>query len=134
MQKTQERFSANGFRDAGHPGKISQVLQCFRGIQRTVGDNQGQTDTLTQLTQMRVQCLPETVLIVAVAAQRFHPQRYTRLMLANQLQYYLIEIRSVIAAITLRELNNAFRHIVLAAVVGAINMKAGTVQMADGTG
>jgi|GEM_PF-3183582 len=67
MQKTQERISANGFRDAANPRKITQVLQCFRRIQRTVGDDQGQADTFAQLPQMRVQCLPETVLIVAVA-------------------------------------------------------------------
>lgn len=55
-------------------------------------------------------------------------------MFANQLQDHLIEIGSVIAAITLREVDNAFRHVFLIAVVDAIDMKTGAVQVADGAG
>ena len=48
-------------------------------------------------------------------------------MFANQLQYHLIEVWSMVAAIALSDVNNAFRYVLLVAVVDTVNMKAGRI-------
>ena len=55
-------------------------------------------------------------------------------MLANQLEYHLIQVRPMITTITLSDMNNAFRHVLLVAVVNTINMKATGVYVPDFAG
>ncbi|MDD5267310.1 MAG: hypothetical protein PHO08_09310 [Methylococcales bacterium] len=49
-----------------------------------------------QLFQIRILRLPKTGFIAAVAAQGIHPQRFARLMFANQLEYHLIQVRPMV--------------------------------------
>jgi len=62
-----------------------------------------------QLFQMRVQRLPKTFFIAAVATSCVHPQRYARLMFANQLEYHLIQVSGRWSRLIARgDMNNAF--------------------------
>jgi len=97
----------------GKSPRSCSVFAVYSALSATINERQH----LPQLTQMRVQRLPETGFITAVAAQGVHPQRYARLMFANQLQYHLIEVWSMVATIALSDVNNAFRHVLLVAVV-----------------
>jgi len=55
-------------------------------------------------------------------------------MLANQLEYHLIQVRPMVTAIALSDMNNALsRHFLLAAVVDTINMKATGVYVSNFT-
>jgi len=55
-------------------------------------------------------------------------------MFANQLEYHLIQVRPMVAAIALSDMNNAFRHVLLDAIVNTINMKATGVYVPDFAG
>jgi hypothetical protein len=55
-------------------------------------------------------------------------------MFANQLEYHLIQVRPMITTIALSDMNNAFRHVLLVAIVNTINMKATGVYMSDFAG
>ena len=55
-------------------------------------------------------------------------------MSVNQLEYDLIQVRPMVAAIALSDMNNAFRHVFLAAVIDSINMKATGIYVPDFAG
>ena len=55
-------------------------------------------------------------------------------MLANKLEYHLIQVRPMVTAIALRDMNNAFWHVFLVAVIDTINMKATGIYVPDFAG
>ena len=59
---------------------------------------------------MRIQRLPKTFLIAAVAISCVHPQWYARLVFSNQLQYHLIQVRLMVATIALSDMSDLFRR------------------------
>src|SRR2546421_6196802 len=66
--------------------------------------------------------------ITAIATERLHQYGDTRLVLDNELQHDLIEVRAMIPTITFRDVHDVLRGR-LVTVIASINMKARTVEV-----
>ena len=75
--------------------------------------------------------LAEVCRITAIATERFHQEGNAGLVLDNQVQHHLVEIRPMIPAVPLGDVHDLFLGL-LVAVVAAIDMKARAIEMGKG--
>jgi hypothetical protein len=124
---------AEGFRDPADPRRRPQFLQRLRGVQGAVGHQVAQPAAL-KLPLVPLDEAVETRLVVDVAARRRHQQGDARLAFAHQVQHHLVQVGAVVAAVALADVDHARRRRPVAAVVLAVDMEAGRVQVAARAG
>jgi len=81
-----------------------------------------------QLRNMLTDDVAKRFPITAIATERLHQHGNARLVLDNQLQHDLVEVRAMIATITFRDVHDVLRGRLIT-VIAPINMKARTVEV-----
>jgi hypothetical protein len=109
-------------------GTRGQLAQILRTVQRTIGHHIAGQIVTAQLRQVLVHYPAKLHRVTAIAAERLHPPGDARLVLNHEFQHHLVQVGPMIPAVALGDVNDPVLW-GLGAVVAAIHMKTGCIQM-----
>jgi hypothetical protein len=124
---------AQGRWDSGNPREvgIGQLLQVLCTIERTIGHQVGGAIGRAQLGNVLADDLAEICRITAVASEGLHQHGNAGLVLNNEIEHDLVQVRAMIPAIALSDVDDLLVGR-LRAVITAIDMETGTIEMRKG--